>query len=177
MCVQCESEWAENFSRNDQIQPSNYYRSIEGIDSRQIIEVNARMLSDPIHDDRDTSSTDHSDNGQVFLGAAVDNSGNGDADSAGHSDNGQIYSRAVVGESEEDCGSLACSDKSSRTAFKFSRTNTSSPVVAGDLDSFISTIVRTSPDYLAHSGHEKDNAETETLDIEDAVCVLPQRYK
>ncbi|KAJ5213261.1 hypothetical protein N7449_000430 [Penicillium cf. viridicatum] len=174
MCVQCESEWAENLSSgDDQIQSSNSYRSIEGMDARQIIEVNARMVSEPIYNDRDTSSTDHSDNGQVFLGAGVDDSGNGDADSAGHNDNGQICSRAVVGESEEDRGSLAPSDKSSRTAFRFARTNPSSLVVAGDLDSFIPTIVRSSPDHLAQSGHEKDNVETESPDIEDAVCASP----
>ncbi|KAJ5528797.1 hypothetical protein N7527_002190 [Penicillium freii] len=152
MCVQCESERAENLSSDgdDQTQPSNSYRSIEGMDARQIIEVNARMVSDPTHNDRDTSSTDHSDNGQVFLGAAVDDSGNGDADSAGHSDNGHISSRAVVGESEEDCGSLARSDKSSKTAFRFARTNPSLPVVA-----------------------EKDKVETESSGIEDVVCASP----
>ncbi|KAJ9488264.1 hypothetical protein VN97_g5016 [Penicillium thymicola] len=175
MCVQCESEWAENLSSHgdDQIQSSNSYRSIEGMDLGQIIEVNARMVSDPTHNDRDTSSTYHSDYGQVFLGAVVDYSGNGDADSAGHSDNGQICSRAVVGESEEDCGSLARSDKSFRTAFELSHTNLSSTVVAGDLDSFASPIVRTSPDHLAQSGHENDNVETESPDIEDGVCASP----
>ncbi|KAJ5491926.1 hypothetical protein N7453_010023 [Penicillium expansum] len=100
MCVQCESEWAKNLSSHgdDQTQTSNSYRTIEGLDANQIIEVNARMVSDSTPDDRDTSSTDHSDNGQVFLGAAVGSSGNGDAASAGHSDNGQICSRAVAGE-------------------------------------------------------------------------------
>lgn len=175
MCVQCESEWVENFAsrREDQIQSSNSYRLVEAMDDSQIIDVNARMVSNPTYDDRDTSSTDHSDNGQVFLGAAVDDSGNGDTDSADHSDNGQICSRAVVGESEEDCGSLARSDKSSKTAFKFSRTNPSSTVVAGDLDSVLAPIVRTNPDDLSHSGHEKDNVETESPDIEDAVCEAP----
>ncbi|CAI7634400.1 unnamed protein product [Penicillium palitans] len=170
MCVQCEREWVENFAsrRDDQTQSSNSYGLVDAMDDSQIIEVNARMVSNPTHNDRDTSRTDHSDNGQIFLGAAVDDSGNGDADNAGHSDNGQICSRAVVGESEEDCGSLSLSDKSSKTAFKFSRTNPSSVVVAGDIDSVLSTTVRTSPDDLSHSGHEKDNVETESPDIEDA---------
>ncbi|KGO78210.1 hypothetical protein PITC_034250 [Penicillium italicum] len=175
MCVQCESEWAEKISSlgNDQTQTSNSYRTIEGLDANQIIEVNARMVSDSTHDDRDTRSTDHSDNGQVFLGAAVDDSGNGDASNAGHSDNGQICSRAVAGELESDRRSLACSEKSGLTAFRVASINPSSPEIAGGLDSFVSTIVGTSPDHLVNSGHEKDSVETELPGAEGAVCKSP----
>ncbi|CAI7582297.1 unnamed protein product [Penicillium crustosum] len=151
-------------SIDDQIQSSNSYQLVDAMDDSQIIQVNARMVSNPAHGERDTSSTDHSDIGQVFLGAAVGDSVNGNVDSAGHSDNGQICLRAVVSELEEDCGSLARSDNSSRTAFKLAPTNPSTTVVAGDLDSILSTIF---------SRHEKDNVETESPGIENAVCASP----
>ncbi|CAG8897668.1 unnamed protein product [Penicillium egyptiacum] len=179
MCVQCEREWAENLSSHggDQTQTSNSYRKIEGLGAiGNVIEVNARMVSDSTPNDRDTSSTGHSDNGQIFLSAAVGDSGNGDADSAGHSDNGQICPRAVA-ESESDCGGLARSDNSSRTVFNIARTNPSSPERAGDLGSFVSTIVKTSPAHLAHSACESDYAkgsvETESPDAKDAGCASP----
>ncbi|KXG47197.1 uncharacterized protein PGRI_010670 [Penicillium griseofulvum] len=103
MCVECESEWAENISNGDiQTQPSNSYQAIEGIDTiGHIIQVNA--VSNPTSGDRDTSSTDHSDNGQIFLGAAVDDSGNADADNSGHSDNGQFCPRGIAVELKADC--------------------------------------------------------------------------
>ncbi|CAG8906087.1 unnamed protein product [Penicillium nalgiovense] len=172
MCVQCEREWAENLSHGDgQTQTSNPYRRIEGLDATGgIIEVDARMVGDPTPDDRDTSSTDHSDNGQIFLGAAVGNSGNGDKDGAGHSDNGQICPRAVV-ESESDCGRLARTENSSRTVVNSARANPSSEV-AGDLDSFASTI-KTSPVHPAHgceTDDPKGGVEVESPDVETAAC-------
>lgn len=180
MCVQCESEWAKNLSSHgdDQAQTSDSYRAIEGLDDTgQIIEVNARMVSDSTHNDRDTSSTDHSDNGQVFLGAAVGDSGNGDADSASHSDNGQICPRAVASELESDRGSLARSNKSSGTAFKFAHTNPTSPEIAGDLDSFASTIPKSSPVHHVYSNHDsgyvKGSVEIESPDAEATVCASP----
>ncbi|KAJ5355902.1 hypothetical protein N7517_010511 [Penicillium concentricum] len=175
MCVECESERTKNLSslRDSQTQASSSYRTIEGLDATgNIIQVNA--VSDSTPDDRDTSSTDHSDNDQVFLGAAVDDSGNGDADRAGHSDNGQICWRAIVDESESKCG-LAHSDKSSATVFKFARTNPSSPENAGDLESFVSAIVKTRPDHLARSGDESDNAKAIEIEspTEDNACASP----
>ncbi|CAI7611150.1 unnamed protein product [Penicillium glandicola] len=177
MCVQCEREWTENLSHGDnQTQPANSYRTIEGLDvTGHLIEVNARMVS-PSPDDRDTSSTDHSDNGQAVLGAVVD-PGNGDVDSAGHSDNGHICSRAVADEPQaESCGSLTCSDKSG-TVFHFARTNPSSPEIPGDLDSFVSTIARNSLEHLACNDHESEYAkgsiETEFPDTDGAVCASP----
>ena len=174
ICGQCESEWAENVSHeDDQTQISNSNRMIEG----HVIEVNARMVSDSTPNDRDTSSIDHSDNGQTFLSAAVGDSGNGNAESAGHSDNGQICSRAVVSESESDYGSLAHSERSSRTVFKLACTNPSSPEIAGDLDSFAPVTVKTSSALLAHGGYEsdyaKDSGETESPDTEGTGCATP----
>ncbi|KAJ5807372.1 hypothetical protein N7447_010828 [Penicillium robsamsonii] len=157
MCVECESKRAKNLSspRDSQTQAPSPYRTIEGLGATgNIIQVNA--VSDPTPDDRDTSSTDHSDNGQVFLGAAVGDLGNGDADITGHSDNGQICLRAVVGESKSNCG-LAHSDKSSVTLFNFARTNPSSPEMGVD-DYFVSATVKTSPDHLTHSGDKSNDA-------------------
>ncbi|EKV11095.1 hypothetical protein PDIG_48320 [Penicillium digitatum PHI26] len=175
MCVQCEREWVENlFSHgNHQTQTSTSYRKIEGLDANQIIEVKARMVSDSTHNDRDTGSTDHSDNGQVFLGAAVGDSSNGDAGDAGHSDNGQNCLRAVADESESDCRNLACPKMSCATALKVARTSLGLQETAGDRDSFVPTIDRTSPDHFVNSGSEKDSVEIESLDAEGAVCTSP----
>ncbi|KAJ5496480.1 hypothetical protein N7463_008467 [Penicillium fimorum] len=175
MCVECESERAKNLSspRDSQTQAPSSYRTIEGLDATgNIIQVNA--VSDSTLDDRDTSSTNHGDNGQVFLGAAVGDSGNGDAESTGHSDNGQICLRAVVDESESNC-SLAHSDKSFATLFNFACTNPSSPEMGGDLDSFLSAIVKISPGHFTHSGDKSDDAkgvEIESPNEGDA-CASP----
>ncbi|KAI2702087.1 hypothetical protein DTO012A7_962 [Penicillium roqueforti] len=154
MCVQCESEWADNVSQeDDQTQTAKSYRTIEGLDATgHVIEVSARMVSDPTPDDRETSSTDHSDDGQ-------------------------LCSRAVVSESESDYGSLARSERSSSTAFKLARTNSGSSEIAADPDSFASITIKTSPAHLAHSGCEsdysKESVETESPDTEGTGCATP----
>ncbi|KAJ5177599.1 uncharacterized protein N7500_000298 [Penicillium coprophilum] len=174
MCEDCENKWLDNyFEENGQSQTSNSYRAIvDPVYRDHIIKTNAVGNSTP--DDRDTSSADHSDNGQLFLGSAVDDSGNGDGHSAGHSDNGQTCSRAVVDESESSCGYPAHSDKSSAIPFNFARTNPSSPEMTGDLDSFVSAIVKTNPDRLDQRGDESDDAEDfvqiESPDTEGDAC-------
>ncbi|KAJ5199709.1 hypothetical protein N7491_009493 [Penicillium cf. griseofulvum] len=176
MCVECESEWAESLSNGDsQTQTTNSYRAIEGLDAAgHIIQVSA--VSNSTSDDSNASSSDHSDNGQIFLGAAVDDSGNADAHNSGHSDNGQSCPRGIAVELKADCECEVPCDAWSQRLFNLAPTKSSSREMAGDLES-LSTIVKTSPDHLAHTDNECDHAkgsvEIEVTDVEGAGCASP----
>ncbi|KAJ5457708.1 hypothetical protein N7475_009096 [Penicillium sp. IBT 31633x] len=186
MCVQCESEWAQSLSHsNSQVQSPISYRSIEGLGvTGNIIKMQACMVSDSDPDDRDSSSADHSDNGQLIcLGAVVGKSDNGDTSGAGHSDNGQsICLCAVARESDSHCDCVACVEKRTGSFFNFAQMDPHSPEIAARVFDWSVSVSASAAVGLGHISHGDEYeyatgyVETDSPVLEGCACAS-SRYE